>query len=234
MDTELKKNLSIGSLNVRGIQNEDERKTLVKDALKYKLDIITLAETHIEDQHLLDEIKGKNKDGKIEEYLLFSTNKKNHHIHGTGILIRKNLNPDIQRVSDRICTAEITLKNYKAKIISVYAHTLKIAEENTEIREEFYETIENIIDKTPKRDVIILAGDFNAKTGSGWKEYKENMGRHGKGLINSSGKRLLEMCKKNNLFITNTTFKHKKNTSRLGQLLTENLKPTMERTDEIL
>ena len=87
---------------------------------------------------------------------------------------------------------------------------MKIAEENTEIREEFYETIENIIDKTPKRDVIILAGDFNAKTGSGWKEYKENMGRHGKGLINSSGKRLLEMCKKNNLFITNTTFKHKK------------------------
>ena len=81
---------------------------------------------------------------------------------------------------------------------------------NPELREEFYETIESIIDKTPKRDAIILAGDFNAKTGSGWNEFRENIGKYGKGLMNSSGRRLLEMCKKNNLYITNTTFKHKK------------------------
>ena len=61
-----------------------------------------------------------------------------------------------------------------------------------------------------KRDAIILAGDFNAKTGSGWNEFRENIGKYGKGLMNSSGRRLLEMCKKNNLYITNTTFKHKK------------------------
>ena len=67
---------------------------------------------------------------------------------------------------------------------------------NPELREEFYETIESIIDKTPKRDAIILAGDFNAKTGSGWNEFRENIGKYGKGLINSSGRRLLEMCKK--------------------------------------
>ena len=64
------------------------------------------------------------------------------------------------------------------------------------MREEFYETIESIIDKTPKRDAIILAGDFNAKTDSGWNEFRENIGKYGKGLMNSSGRRLLEMCKK--------------------------------------
>ena len=113
-------------------------------------------------------------------------------------------------MNDRICTADINLKDHKAKIISVYAHTLKTSEENPELREDFYETIESIIDKTPKRDVIILAGDFNAKTGGGWNDFKDNMGKYGKGLINNSGRRLLEMCKNKNLYITNTTFKHKK------------------------
>ena len=47
--------------------------------------------------------------------------------------------------------------------MSVYAHTLKVSEGNPELREEFYEAIETIIDKTPKRDAIILAGDFNHK-----------------------------------------------------------------------
>ena len=87
---------------------------------------------------------------------------------------------------------------------------MKTSEENPELREDFYETIESIIDKTPKRDVIILAGNFNTKTGSGWNDFKDNMGKYGKGLINISGRRLLEMRKNKNLYITNTTFNHKK------------------------
>ena len=46
--------------------------------------------------------------------------------------------------------------------------------------------------------------------GSGYQEYRENMGRYGKGIMNSSGKRLLKLCKTNDLIITNTKFKHKK------------------------
>ena len=121
-----------------------------------------------------------------------------------------DLKPVFERINNRICKAVIKLRGHRATIISAYAHTLKVSEGNPELREEFYETIESIIDKTPKRDAIILAGDFNAKTGSGWNEFRENIGKYGKGLMNSSGRRLLEMCKKNNLYITNTTFKHKK------------------------
>ena len=59
------------------------------------------------------------------------------------------------------------------------------------------------------RDIIILAGDFNAKTGSSHENYPSVVGRYGKGKTNSNGEFLIEFALKNELFLTNTTFKHK-------------------------
>ena len=59
------------------------------------------------------------------------------------------------------------------------------------------------------RNIMLILGDFNAKTGSGWSEFPGNMGKFGKGLINSSGRILLEFLTKQDLFLTNTTFNHK-------------------------
>ena len=59
------------------------------------------------------------------------------------------------------------------------------------------------------RDYLLIAGDFNAKVGREWDKYGENMGRYGKGEVNSNGKELLEFCNRQNLVITNTLFRHK-------------------------
>ena len=59
------------------------------------------------------------------------------------------------------------------------------------------------------RDIIILAGDFNAKTGLSHENYPSVVGRYGKGKTNSNGEFLIEFALKNELFLTNTTFKHK-------------------------
>ena len=66
-----------------------------------------------------------------------------------------------------------------------------------------------MISKFPKRDIVFIAGDFNAKVGSLRNKYPENIGQYGKGEANSSGKILLELCIRNGLSITNTFFKHK-------------------------
>ena len=66
-------------------------------------------------------------------------------------------------------------------------------------------TIENI----PERDGVIIGGDFNAKIGDGWKDFPENTSKYGKGHTNSSGRRLLELCRKYDLVVTNTLFQHK-------------------------
>ena len=72
------------------------------------------------------------------------------------------------------------------------------------------DALESVIDKKAKRDLLVIRGDFNAKTGSVHDDYPDNMGQFGKGIMNSSGERLLETCQTHNLVLTNTLFQHKK------------------------
>ena len=158
-------------------------------------------------------IKDECNNFEIGEYILFTVNKeKSTNSHGTGILVKKHLKTKFERISRRICTSQIQLKHCKLIFISAYAHTKEKSEKTTELREEFYETLETIISRTTKRDEIVLAGDFNAKTGSGYEEFKDNMGRFGKGQINSSGRRLLEACRK-----TDHHYKYSISTQNLPQ-----------------
>ena len=59
------------------------------------------------------------------------------------------------------------------------------------------------------RDACVVLGDFNAKTGSGWRDFPDNIGRFGKGHVNENGHALLEFTAKNDLVLTNTLFSHK-------------------------
>ena len=56
----------------------------------------------------------------------------------------------------------------------------------------------------PKKDVLVIMRKWNAKIGKG--EEPGTAGRHGLGNRNEAGERLLEFCKENTLFLTNTYF----------------------------
>ena len=84
-------------------------------------------------------------------------------------------------------------------IIQVYAPT-GIAEE-AEV-ELFYEDLQNLLELTPKKDVLFITGDWNAKVGS--KETPEITGKFGLGIGNEAGQRLIEFWQDNALVITNT------------------------------
>ena len=108
-------NLNCGAFNVRGIISEKDKQTLVKDAKKYKIDILATPEAHI---------KGEYNNYEFSDYVLYTENEEeSNNTHGTGILIKKDLNPKFERINGRICTATIQLKHCKLLFISVYAHT---------------------------------------------------------------------------------------------------------------
>jgi len=69
--------------------------------------------------------------------------------------------------------------------------------------------------QVPRWDKLIVLGDFNARIGSDSKIWGNVMGKHGVGNINSNGHRLLSLCSKIGLFVTNTLFqlKHKHKTT---------------------
>ena len=71
--------------------------------------------------------------------------------------------------------------------------------------------IDSILRSISARQITIVAGDFNAKTGTAKRNkiYHSTIGKHGKGQVNENGYHLLNFAKINNLKVCNTFFKHK-------------------------
>ena len=73
----------------------------------------------------------------------------------------------------------------------------------------FYEDLQDPLELTPKKDVLFIIRDWNAKVGS--QETSGVTGKFGLGIQNEAGQRLIEFCQENTLVIANTLFQqHKK------------------------
>ena len=91
-------------------------------------------------------------------------------------------------------------------IVVAYTPTLIKSESVPEVRDDARKvTMEYKKDK----HALIIMGDFNAKTGSAYWNYPNQIGKYGNGKLNSNAEFLLELAKENNLFLTNTMFHHK-------------------------
>ena len=74
--------------------------------------------------------------------------------------------------------------------------------------EQFYEDLQDLLELTPKRDVLFIIGDWNAKVGS--QETSGVTDKFGLGVQNEAGKRLIEFCQENALVRANTLFQQHK------------------------
>ena len=79
--------------------------------------------------------------------------------------------------------------------------------EETEV-EWFYEDLQDLLELTPKKDVLFIIGDQNAKVGS--QETPGVTGNFGLGIQNEAGQRLIQFCQENTLVIANTFFQQHK------------------------
>ena len=73
-------------------------------------------------------------------------------------------------------------KPFNIMIIQVYAPTSD--NEEAEV-EQFYEDLQDLLEVTPKKDVLFIIGDWNAKVGS--QETPVVTGKFGLGVQNEAG-----------------------------------------------
>ena len=66
----------------------------------------------------------------------------------------------------------------------------------------------NLLELTPKKDVLFIIGVWNAKVGS--QETPGVTGKFGLGVRNESGQRLIEFCQENTLVKAKTLFQQQK------------------------
>ena len=71
--------------------------------------------------------------------------------------------------------------------------------------EQFYENLHDLLEWTPKKDVLFIIGDWNAKVGS--QDIPGVTNKFGLGVQNEAGQRIIEFCQENTLVIANTLFK---------------------------
>ena len=95
-------------------------------------------------------------------------------------------------------------------LIQVYAPTT-----NAEV-EWFCEDLQDLLELTPKKDVLFIIGDWNAKVGG--QGISEITGKFGLGVQNEAEQRLTEFCPENTLVIANTLSQQPKNITRWSVL----------------
>ena len=90
-------------------------------------------------------------------------------------------------------------------VIQVYVLTSNVEEAEVEW---FCEDLQDLLELTPKKDVLFIIGDWNAKVGS--QETPGVTGKFGLGIQNEVGQSLIEFCQENTLVIANTLFQQHK------------------------
>ena len=70
--------------------------------------------------------------------------------------------------------------------------------------EQSYQDLQDLLELIPKKDILSIIGDWNAKVGS--QETPGVTDKFGSGIQNEAGQRLIEFCQENALVIANTLF----------------------------
>ena len=107
--------------------------------------------------------------------------------------------------NNRMISVHFQGKPFNITVIQVYAPTSYAEEAKVEW---FYEDVQDLLELTPKKEVLFIIGDLNAKVGS--QEIPGVTGKLGLEVQNEAGQRLTEFCQENALVITNTLFQQHK------------------------
>ena len=91
--------------------------------------------------------------------------------------------------NDRKISVHFQGKPFSITVIQVYATTNNAEEAEVE---QFYEDLQDLLELTPKKDVLFIIGDWNAKVGS--QETPRVTGKFGLGIQNEAGQRLIDLC----------------------------------------
>jgi len=172
---------------------------VVHEVKKLKMDLIVATETKRKGQ-------GSENVGEYDHFFS-GVPKEIRAQKGVSILIHRRFRKNItswEAINERIIKLNIDLFGARTTIIGVYGVN---EDENINVKDTFYEQLNNQIINTGSSRELILLGDFNARTGR--KDNNKVVGKYGEEIVNSNGERLISICEQNDLKILNGHFPHK-------------------------
>ena len=110
--------------------------------------------------------------------------------NGVAIMVNKRVRNAVlgcNLKNDRMISIHFQGKPFNITVIQIYAPTSNAEEAKVE---RFYKDLPDLLELTPKRDVLSIIGDWNAKVGS--QETPGVMGKFGLAVWNEAEQRLIE------------------------------------------
>nr|VZI52488.1 unnamed protein product [Spirometra erinaceieuropaei] len=190
--------LSIGCWDVRTFLDPGTQCLTARSLHQYNVDVCCLSEIPGVESHFT---------------LYYSGPRDPSGRHGVAIALSQQADLALlawEPVNDRM--AYVRLKGHftNISIVAVYAPT-SAAEQRD--KEAFYSQLQALVERLPRRDMLIVAGDWNGRTGPGDSTTSHLLGRFGLGSRCENGERLLNFADRNRLLLTNTCFQDRKKTS---------------------
>ena len=170
------------------------------NCLMYADDLVLVSRSEEGLQGLIDKFGEMSTD---DGHKVYFSGEEGKHEYGVGFLVHKDLVGAVlgcQPVSSRLISIRLRAAPLNITIIQVYAPTS--GHDDSEV-DHFYQKLQETIDQTPKKDILVVQGDWNAKVGKDAQaDWGEVCGPYCNVETNERGLRLLEFATFNNLVLT--------------------------------
>ena len=143
-----------------------------------------------------------------DDHYIYYSGQESLRRNGVAIMVNERVQNAIlgcNLKNDRMISVRFQGNAFNITVIQVYAPTSNAEEAEVE---RFYEDLQELLELTPKKDVLFIIGDWNAKVGS--QETPGVTGKFGFGIRKEAGQRLIKFCQENVLVIANTLFQQHK------------------------
>lgn len=201
MTTRLRlKQLRFGTWNIRTLATPGASDILAEELNKYKMDVVALQETRWPFAGRIN----------TEKYLIYySGSDDNRYYGGVGFAVRKKIADAVihfEAINERLGNIRLRGKFHNISLVSFYAPT---EDSDDEEKDQFYDTLDELVGKLPSFDMKIVLGDANAKVGREqiWKTAIGNHSLHQES--NDNGTRLASFALSNDYKISSTMFPRK-------------------------
>ena len=192
-----KEQYCIGTWNVRSL-NQGKLQVVKQEMTRVNIDILGISELRW---------TGMSEFNSDDHYIYYC-GQESLRRNWVAIMVNKRVRNAVlgyNLKNDRMISVRFQGKPFNITVIQVYAPTSNAEEAEVE---QFYEDLQDLLELTPKKDVLFIIGDWNARVES--QETPGVTGKFGLGVQNEAGQRLIEFCQENTLVIANTLFQQHK------------------------
>ena len=196
-----REDITIAKWNVRTLRAAGKVEELLHEMDRYKWSIFILCEMRWKMSREIPTDGG---------HRMYFSGKEDKHEQGVCFLVHKDIVKSVigcRPISSRLMTVRLRASPFNITIIQVYAPTSSYDDSDVD---EFYRELQSLVDQTPKQDILVVQGDWNAKVGEDAQEdWREVCGPSCNPETNDRGLKLLDFATYNNLVLANTRSNHK-------------------------